>query len=288
MAADPPRIELKATIVPFDRVTVVAPIEGRVTRITIAEGAAVRAGDPLVTLDNPVVMRDVVYARTAVIAAEQRRRATPLTPRTKSATTSNAERERVASALVRQKQQRLDRLRALLEDGDVAKQDVELAEVELAAAQRDLNAERERAAPAAVAQAASPALLQVEADRARADQVLAEHRQSLLAVSAPASGQIAEWRVKVGSDVYPRDPLADIVDASIARVQAPLAPELLRFLRVGMQVDVKLNTIPPRRFREPIARIIPPTGDGGAALIVNIPNPDRMLQPGTSAVITVP
>ena len=35
----------------------------------------------------------------------------------------------------------------------------------------------------------------------------------------------------------------DIVDSTIARVQAPLAPELFRIVRVGMPVDVKLSTL---------------------------------------------
>ena len=285
-AADPPKIELKAAIAPFDSVTVIAPIEGRVTQITAAEGAAVREGELLVTLSNPVVAREVVYARTAVIAAELRLRGQG-TVRSQPRS-SNAERVNVAATIVKQKQQRLARLRALLADGDVAKQDVENAEAELAAAQRDLNAERERNTPAAVAQGTSPALLQAEADRARVDQELAEHRQSLLTIKAPASGTIAKLRVKPGSDVYTRDPIAEIVDSTTARVQAPLAPELFRFVRVGMPVDVKLGTIPSRRFREPIARINPPGSEGGAAVIVNIPNPDRMLQPGTSAIITIP
>lgn len=288
MSADPPSLELKATVAPFDGVTVYAPIEGRVTQITAAEGAAVRAGDLMITLSNPTVARDAVYARTAVLAAEQRMRGTTAAPRAQPRA-SNDERVRVAETLVRQRQQKLDRLRALLKDGDVAKQDVENAEAELAAAQRDLNAERERNAPsAAVPSGTSPAILQAEADRARADQVLAEHRQSLLAVKAPASGTIARMRVTSGADVYPRDPLAEIVDATTARVQAPLAPELLRFVRAGMPVDVKLMTIPARRYREPIARINPPGAEGGASVIVNIPNPDRMLQPGTPAVITIP
>jgi multidrug resistance efflux pump len=299
VATDPPKIELKATVAPFDSVTVYAPIDGRVTQITAAEGATVRAGDLLLTLTNPTVARDAVYARTAVIAAEQRMRGTPVRSQPRPAqpqsrVQSNAERERVAVALVKQKQQKLDRLRALLASGDVARQDVEYAEAELAAAQRDLNAERERSeqerqVPGAVLQAGtSPAILQAELDRARADHELAQHRQSLLTVKTPAGGTLAKLRVSQGSDVYPRDPVAEIVDATTARVQAPLAPELFRFVRVGMPVEVKLSTIPPRRFREPIAAIHPPGSEGGAAVIVHIPNPDRMLQPGTPAIITIP
>lgn len=286
-SADPVHIELKAAVAPIDRVAVVAPIEGRVAQLRVAEGATVRAGDVLVTLSNPAVARDLAYARSAVLAADLRLRG-PAPTRRVAPDRGGGIRARAAEEIVRSREQKLARMRRLLADGDVAKQEVENAEAELAAAQRDLNAELERqqAAPV-VAASTSPALLQAEAERARADLALAEHRQSLLTITAPASGTIAQLRVLQGGDVYVRDPIADIVSGGSVRVQAPLAPELLHFVRVGMPVDVKLMTIPVRRFREPIARVVPPGGESGAAIIVNIPNPDRMLQPGTPAVITI-
>jgi multidrug resistance efflux pump len=282
-AADPPRIEVKAIVAPFTGVVVQSPIEGTIVELKTSEGAAVKQGDVLATLTNPGVERDLAYARAAVLAAEHRLRSYNA-PR--AAPQSYGERERIAADLVRQKQQRLDRLRALLASGDVARQDVENAEAELAAAIRDQNAERERASPAA-APAADRGLLEAEAERARADRTFAEHRKAQLVIRAPASGTIARLRVATGADIYPRDVIAEIIDSTSARVQAQLAPELLRFVRPGRQVDVKLMTIPPRRFREPIAKVIPPGGEGGSSIVVNIPNPDRMLQPGTPAVITI-
>jgi HlyD family secretion protein len=285
-AADPPRIEVKATVAPFGGVTVVSPIEGTIVELKAAEGAAVRQGDILATLTNPAVERDLAYARAAVLAAEQRMRAVSERPAAPPPS-SYGERERAAADLVRQKQQRLDRLRALLASGDVARQDVENAEAELGVALREQKAERERAAVMPAAPAADRALLAAEAERARADQQFAEHRKSQLVIKAPASGTVARLRVAAGSDIYPRDVIAEIVDSTSARVQAAVAPELLRFVRAGRPVDVKLMTIPPRRFREPIARVIPPGAEGGSGIIVNVPNPDRMLQPGTPAVITI-
>ena len=284
-AADRPTVDVKASIAPFDGVTVLAPIEGTIVELKIAEGAVVRQGDVLATLTNPSVERDLAYARAAVLAAERRLRGAGAAAPAR-APRSNGERERVAADLVRQKQSRLDRLRALLATGDVARQDVENAEAELAAAIRDLDAERDRAAgpPAALPDSG---LLQAELERARADQTFAEHRKSQLVIRAPASGTIARLRVAAGTDVYTRDTIAEIVDGSTARVQAQVAPELLRFVQAGRPVDVKLMTVPPRRFREPIARVIPPGAEGGSSIVVNIPNPDRMLQPGTPAVITI-
>lgn len=271
---------------PFEGVTVNSPIEGTILELKTTEGAAVQQGDVLATLTNPVVERDLAYARAAVLAAEHRMRSVGA-PR--AAPRSNRERERAAAETVRQKQQRLERLRGLLASGDVARQDVENAEAELALARRELDAEQDRGAvPApAPAPAADRALLAAELERARADQAFAEHRKAQLVIKAPASGTIARLRVAAGADIYTRDPIAEIVDSKTARVQAQLAPELLRFVTAGRPVDVKLMTIPPRRFREPIARVIPPGGEGGSSIIVNIPNPDRMLQPGTPAVITI-
>jgi multidrug resistance efflux pump len=114
-----------------------------------------------------------------------------------------------------------------------------------------------------------------------------EPRQSLLTITAPAAGTIARLRIAPGRDVYTRDVVVDIVDARSASVQAAIAPELLHYIRTGQAVDVKLMTIPARRFREPISRIVQPSSDTGAAIFVNIPNPDRMLQPGTPANITI-
>jgi HlyD family secretion protein len=285
-AADPPRIEVKAVVAPFDTATVSAPIEGTIVELNATEGAVVRQGDVLATLTNPSVERDLAYARTAIVVAEHRLR-TPPSVRRAAPPRSSADRERVAADIVRQKQQRLDRLRELLKTGDVARQEVENAEAELSVAVRDLDAERERAQPVLSAPPADTAVVEAELERARADLALAEHRQSQLVIKAPASGTIARLRVAVGADVYARDPIAEIVDGASARVQAQLAPELLRFVQPGRAVDVKLMTIPPRRFREPIARVMPPGGDGGSSIVVNIPNPDRMLQPGTPALITI-
>jgi HlyD family secretion protein len=282
-AADPPKIEVKAAVAPFDGIAVTTPIEGQIAELRVAEGAAVNAGDVIATLTNPAVERDLAYARAAVLSSEHRLRSIsgsrPAPPRT------NRERERAVAEVVKQKQQRLERLRGLLASGDVARQDVENAEAELAVARRELDAARE--VPPAAAPSNDTAVLQAEVERARAEQAFAEHRKSQLVITAPASGTIAKLRIAKGTQVWMRDPVAEIVDSTMARVEAAVAPELVRFVSVGRPVDIKLMTIPPRRYREPIARIVPPGGAGGSAIIVHVPNPDRMLQPGTPAVITI-
>ena len=279
-AADQPRIELKASVAPLQGVAVNAAIDGTVAQVAIPEGYNVRAGDLLFTLTNPGVERDLAYAKAALPSADFRLRSlrTPSAPRSTDA-------ERASSEIVKARAQKVARLRGLLATGDIAKQELQDAEVELAAAKRDWLAERERlAAPAATT---DPAVLQAEADRARADLAFAQHRKTLLTVNAPASGTLSQVRVHPGDEVYLRDTLAEIVDVSTVRVQAPIAPELMRYVNADQTVEVKLMTIPPRRFREPIARVNPPGPDAGPSIVINVPNPDRMLQAGTPAVVTV-
>ena len=126
--------------------------------------------------------------------------------------------------------------------------------------------------------------MRAEIERAQADEAVALHRRSLLTVVAPAAGTIARLHVHAGDDVFPRDTLAEIIDSSAVRVQAQIAPELLRFIHAGSQVDVRLLTVPPRTFREPVARVDAALAAGGPSIIINVPNPDRMLRPGTPAV----
>jgi HlyD family secretion protein len=252
-AAEPPRIEVKAAVAPFDSVNVVTPIDGRVASVNVAEGATVHLGDVVIQLTNPSVDRDIAYARAQLVIARAKLRP-----------------HRADTSLLHAKQEKLARYRALLKTGDVSKQDVQDAEAEvIAATPHDPEIDRD--------------VVQAEIERAQADEALAQHRQAMLTISAPASGTIAKMRVRVGDDVFPRDTIAEIVDASTARVQAQVAPELLRFIHTGSSVDVKLLTVPPRTFREPVARV----DAAESTITVNVPNPDRLLRPGTPAVLVV-
>ena len=68
-------------------------------------------------------------------------------------------------------------------------------------------------------------------------------------------------------------------------MRAQIAPELTRYVRVGLPVEVKIFTVPPRRFTTPVRNVIP--GAGGATVILDLPNPDGVLQAGQNAVVTV-
>jgi multidrug resistance efflux pump len=276
-----PKIEVKAQVAPIEMVAVTAPFDGRVQRVVAGEGSPVNVGDVVVILENPSVERDLAHARAQVAAAEWKLRAISAPARRSPPN----EWENTALQILREKERKLDRYRALLKTGDVSAQEVNDVTIEVAAARRDWMAERDRrvAAP----EQTDPALLRMELDRAKADLAVAEDRKTQLVLIAPAAGIVSRVAAKAGDRVFPRDPLLEISNASNVRVTAQVAPELIRYVRAGQLVDVQVLTIPPHRFRERIAQVIPAGSAGGPAVVVNVPNPDRMLQPGTPAVIAV-
>jgi multidrug resistance efflux pump len=280
-AAAAPKIEVKAQVAPIEMVAVSAQFDGRIERVVVSEGSPVNAGDVAVTLTNPSVERDLAYARAQVAAAEWKLRAMAAPARRAAPN----EWENVAQQILGEKEKKLERFRAMLKSGDVSAQELQDVTVEVAAARRDWLAERERRMT--VPEQSDPSLLNMELERARADLAVAEDRKTQLTLTAPAAGIVSRVLVKAGDRVFPRDPLLEISNASNVRVTAQVAPELIRYVRAGQLVDVQVLTIPPHRFRERIAQVIPAGNAGGPAIVVNVPNPDRMLQPGTPAVIAV-
>jgi multidrug resistance efflux pump len=271
VAADMPKLEVKATVAKPVTASITAPIDGRVQSLAVREGALVRTGDVLLTLVNPAVDRDLAYAHAQLAVAEYRLRHAGSTPHAVDGPLQE---------ILRNRKAKLARYEALFRTHDVSLDELENAQNELAAAMRDVAASN--AAPPS-----DPALLQLDAQKAQAEEALADDRKKLLTVAAPVGGVITRIVTSEGEGVFPRDPLLEIANAATLEVRGAIAPELLRYVHPGMAVEIKVFTVPPRRFSETIRNILPATDDAGATLVVSVPNPDGALQPGTPALITV-
>lgn len=283
VAAGVPELELRGEVVNADTAAAITPIDGRVASIAVKEGSLVESGAVIATLSNATIDRDLAFARAQVAVAEARLREASH-PRRSSARI-DPQRERAAKAILANREAKRDRYRALFQTHDVSKQDLEDAENEYSAALRDWLAERERATAQPPAVQADTNLLQLELEKARSDQAAAEDRRTMLTIVAPMSGTVTRVNTRIGESMFPRDTIAEITDNTKAQVRAQIAPELIRYIRTGMPLQVKIFTVPPRRFSAPVRAIVP--GNGGATLLIDLPNPDRVLQPGQQAVITV-
>ena len=282
-AAEKPELEVRAVVAPALSATAASSVDGRIATVLVQEGAIVQPGQIVATLVNPSIDRDLAYAKAQVILAEGRLRQAnrPATPSRIAA--DDGARERAAAQILRNRETKRARYRQLYQTRDISKQDLEDAENEYAAALRDWLAERERTSQKTVQTDTN--VLQLELERARADVAVASERRSLLEVKTPIGGIVTRVASHAGQSVFPRDPIVEIANTASVEVRGTIAPELLSYVRRGTTVETKVFTVPPRRYSVPIKNVLP--GHGGSTIVVELPNPDGMLQEGQTAVMVI-
>ena len=267
---------------------VTAQVDGQVQDIAVREGATITAEAPIVQLTNPAVERDaaVATAQLEYIDARLRRGGRPRT----AAPAQTRDTIAITAKILQLKQQRFEKMKDLRATRDITARELEHAEVEYLAALRDYNHER-RVFAGGAAVGDDSELLRIEREKQAADQKFASYRQSLLRITSPIAGIVTRVHVAEKQSVYPRDPIAEISNVSTLHVRGNVAPELLRYVRPGMRVDVKIFGVPARTFADEIEYVIPVQGaqseSRAATVVVAIPNPDGSLQPNTEALITL-
>lgn len=287
--SNPPPIEIKATIQPARTATITAQLDGQVESIAVREGARVEANDLLVQLTNAVVERDAAVTRAQLDMLDARVRkavrpvaASPALPR---------DTLEITAKILELRQQRLGKMKDLRRSNDVTARELEQAEIEYLTALRDYNRERQLTSGGAPVSVVDRELLEIERQKVAADERFAARRQAQLGIVSPIAGVVTRLHVTQGQPVFPRDPIAEVSDSGTFHVRGGVAPELLRYIRPGMRVDVRILSVPPRSFADEIEYVIPVSGSGPesrtATVVVTIPNPDGSLQPNTEALITL-
>ena len=283
VAADTPKVEIRAQVASAKMATAIAGVDGRVATLEVAEGANVQAGQLLATLANASIDRDLAQTRAQVILAEHRLRDARKPIATSLILGDAGARERASAEILKNRETKRDRYRELFKTHDVSKEELENAENEYAAALRDWLGERERASMKVVQ--SDTGLLELELQKAKADEAFVSERKALLRVVAPIAGIVTRVHVRPGETIFTRDPVVEVSNSATVEVRGQIAPELVRYVRPGMPVDVKVFTVPPRKFTLPVKAVVP--GAGGATIVVELPNPDSVLQAGQQALITV-
>lgn len=285
-SAAPPPIEIRATVHPGQTITLSTQIEGRVETLPVSEGTTVAPGAEIALLSNPLIERDAALAQAELEWIELRLRGGGEARVSSGRPPESIE---ITARIVELRRQRLVRMRELRRTSDVTARDLEQSEIEYLGAVRDHDHERRVGLGQPVA--IDAARLRIDREKGLAQLRFAEERMELLRVSTPIAGTITQIHATPGQIVFPREPIAEVSDISTLQVRGNVAPELLRYVRPGMPVEVKVFGVPTRSFADEIEYVIPAQGTGGqtrgATVVVTIPNPDGLLQPNTEAGITL-
>lgn len=237
------------------RTDIAARVSGRVATRPAERGGEVAAGDVLLTIDNPELMRqlDTARAAEAVARADLARilagtRAEVVEARKAALAAAEADAalqqktyDRISTLKARDfaSVQRLDEVTA---SRDVAERRAAQARQSLEEAEHGATAEERGVAEAAVKKAtAAIASLQAQADE--------------LTVHAPSAGQVYQVAIEVGEYASPGAPLLSLVDLGDVWLRFDLREDLLARVKAGDRVSVRVPALGDRQVEVEIRDI---------------------------------
>ncbi|UFP95740.1 efflux RND transporter periplasmic adaptor subunit [Gloeobacter morelensis] len=230
-----------------------APVAGRVVRLQVQRGRAVRAGQSLAVLDSPEV-------RTLALEAQRER----------AQARSEVDRLSAGVQLARQHYEREKELVALKIS---ARREFQQAEAALRASEADWRAARSRLALSGAALSTRLAQLGQSGVRARAD--------GTVVLFSPIAGVVADQQVTAGEAVEPGKALFRILDATQVWATAQVYEKDLERVRAGRSIEVTTQSYPGKTFRGRIESLDPAVDPQTRTLAVRavLANPDGLLKP---------
>jgi HlyD family secretion protein len=275
-------IRTEALIYPLQQAAIASKISAPIKKIYVEKGAAVRAGQLLVELEN----QDIVGALKESQAAQALAQATFET--TAGATvpeeTQKAELDVQAAKTALDAQQAIfDSRQSLFKEGAIAQKDVNDAQVTLTQARNQYEIARNHLANLQrFAKDQSLKAAGAQRDQATARLGATEAQLSYSRITSPINGVVTDRPLYAGETAQPGTPLVTVMDVSQVIARAHVAQAEAVELKVGNDA----NIIGPDGA--PIAgkvTVVSPALDAASTTVevwVQAANTDRRLKPGAS------
>jgi HlyD family secretion protein len=223
-----------------------ARVDGRVAKIEVDRSQSVKQGAPLIRIENPELIAKYAQSQADLAVAQAELARVKAGFRAETIAVRKAETER-AEADVTLAQQTYDRKRVLAATHDAPQADLDRATAELAVAQRGL--EQARFAYNEAVTGYTREDLGIAQSKVAAAKAGVETLKSLvdqMAVVAPADGQVFRIPIEDGEFVLPGIPLITLVDLTDMWVQFDLREDLLRDIKIGTKLSVRVPALHDR------------------------------------------
>ena len=216
-------------------------VGGRVVAVHAEEGALVRAGDPLVTLEPDLLDLQLREQQAHIDEAESRLLALRPGPRTEEIERARIEHDEASREAAR--------YRKLLEQGVVSREAAEQRDAIAATKRQQLEQLRRgtRAEDIAAQEAA------VAQERERLAYLQRQQRETIVRV--PVDARVQSLDLRPGDLVAANQPVAELVEESQTLVRLFVPETRLGEVRVGQHVALKVDTFPDREFTGRVASI---------------------------------
>lgn len=265
-------VEAVGTLFPFDEVVVSAEIEGPVEKVEVDMGDAVREGQVLARISEEEQRYLLVQTEAQLRQALERLDLTSENEKVRDIRSTPEVRR--AQADLFDAEQRLKRVRELVDQGIGSRQDLDQAEARFKALQAGYDA--------SLVQTRN--LIQ-EVERYKAVLDLQRKKLRDATVRAPFAALVKERQVTVGQYVLPNTPLFALVKIDPIRLRAEIPERMAPWVKAEQTAEVWVEAYEDRMFRGRIWRISPTVDPSKRTFVVEalVENPAGELKPGSFA-----
>jgi len=230
------------------RFDIAARVDGRVAEIPVVRGQDVAAGAVLVRIDNPETIAKNEQAAAAKVVAEAQLANVNVGTRVETIAARKAALER-AEANVVLTQKTYDRVKQLAEHGNAPIARLDQATDNLHESQRAVDQARsayEQAVNGYTKEEREIAVANV--GKALADIKAVQSIIDQMVVYAPVASQVYQRNVEPGEYVSPGVPLVTLIDLNDLWIHFDLREDLVKTLKVGDRVGVRIPALSDRRI----------------------------------------
>jgi HlyD family secretion protein len=223
-----------------------ARVDGRIGKILVSRSQDVKQGAPLIRIENPELLAKERQSEAALRVAEAELARVRAGFRAETIAVRKAEIDR-ASADLTLAQRTFERTRQLVTAHDAPQSQFDKDRAALTLAERTLDQARfahDEAVAGYTREDLGIALAKVETAKADVETVKALVDQ--MVVVAPAESQVFRIPVEDGEFVLPGVPLITLVDLGDMWVQFDLREDLLRDLKLGTKIEVRVPALGDR------------------------------------------
>jgi HlyD family secretion protein len=225
-----------------------ARVDGRVAQIAVSRSENVKQGAPIIRIENPELIAKYRQSEADLAVAQAELARVNAGFRAETIAVRKAQVER-ASADLTLAQQTYERKRQLAASHDAPMADLDKATAELAVAERGLEQARfayNEAVAGFTREDQGVAQAKVQTAKANVETLKALVDQ--MVVLAPTDSQVFRIPVEDGEFVLPGIPLITLVDLADMWVQFDLREDLLRDLKVGTKLSVRVPALHDRQI----------------------------------------
>ncbi|MGD8188624.1 efflux RND transporter periplasmic adaptor subunit [Brevibacillus ginsengisoli] len=268
---------------------VMSKIQGRVTKVLADVGQEVKAGQPLIYLDDKDYVAALESAQAGLRGAQARLEDTKNGTRSQQLIQIQG-RIQSAQATLENAKFNLDRIKTLFNQGAVPQSQLDAANLAYTQAQTALQqVTQEQSMAKEGATQASLENLRATVEQMQAAVNLAEINKSNTVITAPISGKIATQNIHVGETASTSAPLLTIV-SGVAVVEAYVPEDQINTLKVGQTLKVRVEQVSTEPFDAKVLAISPISNSTSKEYPVklSLPGDRSQWKSGMYAEVTLP